>query len=94
MVLQKAFGAKANYGCNDCFWFFKKHVVQKQIMVAIIVSGHGGEERGKGRRGRRRVFHVIERVSQREMSLRHSIEDSTIEDMPWKMSPLTIIQDL
>ena len=46
----------------------------------------GGEERGKGRRGRRRVLHVIERVSQREMSLRHSVVESTTEDLLLKMS--------
>ena len=55
-------------------------------MVAIIVSGHGGEERGRGRRARRRVFHVIERVSQREMSLRHSVLESNTEDLILKMS--------
>ena len=49
-------------------------------------GGWGREERGKGRRGRRRVFHVIERVSQREMSLRHSVVESTTEDLLLKMS--------
>ena len=76
-------------------WFFKKHLVQKQIMIAIIVSGHGGgAERGKGRRARRRVFHVIERVSQREMSLRHSVVESITEDLLLKMSYWSTTEDL
>ena len=45
-----------------------------------------GEERGKGRRGRRRVVHVIERMSQKEMSLRHLVLESNTEDLILKMS--------
>jgi hypothetical protein len=50
------------------------------------MGGRRGEEGGKGRGGRRRLFHVIERVSQREMSLRHSVLESNTEDLILKMS--------